>query len=360
MLYEWLIKPCLFRVDPEKAHHFAVSLMAGSLTQPFFSVNRMLNGFRSERLRTDLCGIPLENPVGLAAGFDKNAVMYPNLHRLGFAYVEIGTVTAEAQSGNPKPRIFRLPEDNGLINRLGFNNDGAEVISTRLARRHAAIPLGGNIGKSKVAPLDRAVDDYTFSFNLLKPHVDYFVVNVSSPNTPDLRKLQAREPLQKLLDHLQQLNKDPQLPLLLKIAPDLNEDQLIEIVEVVTSSGIDGVIATNTTITRNNLKTSEKRVADIGAGGLSGAPVRDMATGVIAFLRKHLPRDIPIVGVGGIFTGADAYEKIRHGASCVQIYTGLVYGGQNTVFRILKELDRLLVQDGFQSVKDAVGVALKD
>ena len=240
---------------------------------------------------------------------------------------------------------------------MGFNNDGADEAARRVAALEARIPLGGNIGKSKITPLEDAVSDYAHTFDALAPHVDYFVVNVSSPNTPNLRKLQEKEPLLALLGHLSSLNTRG-LPLFLKIAPDLTEGQLEEIAEVVVESGTSGVIATNTTIDRTGLRTASTRIEEIGAGGLSGPPVRTMSTRIIAFLRRHLPAEIPIVGVGGIFDGRDAYEKIRHGAACVQIYTGFVYGGPNTVFRINRELDRLLEADGFTTIGDAVGSAL--
>jgi dihydroorotate dehydrogenase len=357
MFYKCL-KPILFQMDPERAHNFAASAMRSPLFSPYLSLNQSFSGFQDSTLATDLCGIPLTNPIGLAAGFDKNASMYPALHRLGFAFVEVGTVTRHAQAGNPKPRLFRLPTDEALINRMGFNNDGADVIAGRLQEQQARVPLGGNIGKSKVTPLEEAQDDYAYSFQLLKPWVDYFVVNVSSPNTPNLRKLQERGPLKELLLRLSELNTDPKLPLLLKIAPDLNFDQLGEIVEVVGEAGIDGVIATNTTISRDGLKTPENRVEAIGAGGLSGKPVREMSTEVIRFLRQHLPEKVTVVGVGGIHNGADAYEKILNGARCLQIYTGFVYGGPNTVYRICRELSKLLKRDGYTKLSDAVGAAL--
>lgn len=355
MFYKFLAKPLLFQMDPEQAHEFAAGMMGNPLATPFFAANRLLNSFSSSRLKTDLCGIPLENPVGLAAGFDKNATMFTSLHKLGFGFVEVGTVTGKAQPGNPKPRLFRLPKDEALINRMGFNNHGAEVIAGRLRSGKTHLPLGGNIGKSKVTPLEEAMDDYAFSFDLLQPLVDYFVVNVSSPNTPNLRKLQEKEPLMELLAHLQERNKKDPKPILLKIAPDLTENQLEDIVDVVEQVGLPGVIATNTTIERGSLTTSQSRVEEIGAGGLSGKPVRQRATEVISFLRRHLPANVQLVGVGGIFTAEDAYEKIRAGANTVQIYTGFVYGGQNTVFSICRGLDKLLKRDGFASVKDAVG-----
>ncbi len=356
MLYEFLAKPLFFRMDPEHAHEWVVGALRQPLLRPWFLANQACFAFRSPRLATSLCGIPLAHPVGLAAGFDKNATMYDQLHRLGFAFVEVGTVTAEAQPGNPRPRLFRLPADQALINRMGFNNDGAAAVAARLAARKAQVPLGGNIGKSKVASLDQALDDYGRSFDLLKPHVDYFVVNVSSPNTPNLRKLQEKGPLLELLAFLEARNRDPKLPLLLKIAPDLNDHELGDIVEVVEQVGLAGVIATNTTISRAGLQSEAARVEAIGAGGLSGRPVRVRATEVVRFLRRNLPKQVEIVGVGGIFDGADAYQKIRAGARTVQIYTGFIYRGPNAVFDICRQLDRLLERDGFTSLEAAVGV----
>jgi len=357
MMYRSILRPLLFRLEPETAHHLAAGLLTNPLTRPFLALGSSLATFRSSRLETELCGIPLANPVGLAAGFDKNATMFPYLHRLGFGFVEIGTVTRHAQPGNPRPRLFRLPADQALINRMGFNNDGADTVAPRVAARRARIPLGGNIGKSKITPLEDAVEDYAYTYQAMAAHVDYFVVNVSSPNTPNLRKLQEKEPLLALLRHLRGLDQRG-LPLLLKIAPDLTEGQLEDIVEVVTESGIDGVIATNTTIARSGLQTPAERIEAIGAGGLSGPPVRAMANRVIAFLRRNLPDEIPIVGVGGVFDGRDAFEKITLGATCVQIYTGFVYGGQNTVHRINRELDRILEAEGFAHIREAVGAAL--
>ena len=351
-----IIKPFLMKMDPESAHHLAVKTITSPLARPFFSLNSSFRSRQSNLLKTDLCGIPLANPVGLAAGFDKNAEMFPYLHHMGFGFIEVGTVTGEGQPGNPKPRLFRIMRDDALINRMGFNNEGAELMAKRLEASKSVVPLGGNIGKSKVTPLEEAVSDYEKSFNLIKPFVDYFVVNVSSPNTPNLRKLQAREPLTELLGHLMSLNKNPRLPLLLKIAPDLNEAQLEDIVAVVTECGLDGVIATNTTISREKLTASAQTLEDIGAGGVSGAPVREHSTQVLKFLRKHLPNNVDLVGVGGIFNGQHAYDKIRAGAKTVQVYTGLIYQGPSTVFKIQKELEALLKRDGFTSLSEAVGV----
>ena len=356
MLYKNLIRPILMNMDPERAHELAVRALINPFSTPFFGVNRLVHRTTGPVLKTSLCGIPLDNPVGLAAGFDKNAVMYPKLHRLGFGFVEIGTVTAREQPGNEKPRLFRLMQDKALINRMGFNNEGADSVTARLQKRGARIPLGGNIGKSKVTPLDEAVEDYAYSYRLMADHVNYFVVNVSSPNTPNLRKLQAREPLLELLQHLVALNQTRQLPILLKIAPDLNEHELDDIVSVVSESGVSGVIATNTTISREGLTAEAEQISAIGAGGLSGPPVKQRSTEVVRFLRQKLPDHVDIVGVGGISDGHDAYQKIKAGACCVQIYTGLVYGGPNTVFNMLTQLEKLLKQDGFQKLSDAVGV----
>lgn len=358
MLYKSFMRPLLMSMDPETAHELAVKAIVNPLLKPGFTLNQSMNSCSYPDLATQFCGIPLENPIGLAAGFDKNAIMYPNLHQLGFSFVEVGTITAKAQAGNEKPRLFRLPKDQALINRMGFNNHGADAISERLAKHKAKVPLGGNIGKSKVTPIEDAVSDYEYSFNKIKDHVNYFVVNVSSPNTPNLRSLQAREPLTQLLSHLSNLNKDPKHPLLLKIAPDLNDHQLEDIVRVVEECKLDGVIATNTTIERSGLATSASEVENIGAGGLSGPPVKKRSTEVIRFLRKNLPQEIDIIGVGGIVNGDDAYEKIRAGACALQIYTGLIYRGPNTVFGILKELNQRIKQEGFTELIQAIGTDL--
>ena len=357
-MYRSLIKPALFRMSAEGAHDFAVKMIrSGALS---WLPGRLCLSAEQERyLATDLCGIPLTHPIGLAAGFDKNGTMYPQLHHLGFAFVEVGTVTAQAQSGNPKPRLFRLPADQAIVNRMGFNNDGAAAVAARLAERSAAIPLGGNIGKSKVTALTDAGKDYETSFRLFHPHVDYFVVNVSSPNTPGLRELQAKEPLTRLLLRLQSLNRGPMKPMLLKIAPDLTESELVDIVAVAEHVGIAGIIATNTTIRREPLITPTAEVARVGAGGLSGRPLTSLATEKIRFLRRHLSPEIHIVGVGGISTGRDAYEKILAGASCLQLYTGLVYHGPRMVNTVVKDLYRLLKEAGFPNLKAAVGTAVE-
>ncbi len=358
MLYERILRPLLFRVDPEWAHHISTKTLTSGWTRWLFSLNHSLHASKKPNLATELCGIPLENPIGLAAGFDKSADLFPYLHRLGFGFIEIGTVTAHAQPGNERPRLFRLPADQALINRMGFNNDGAETAALRLRRSRAHIPLGGNIGKSKVTKLDDAVRDYEHSFLQLRPYVDYFVINVSSPNTPQLRELQSKKRLRELLSHLSSLNERPAVPMLLKIAPDLNQPQLEEMIEVVEESAINGIIATNTTISREGLASGSERVERAGAGGLSGAPLTTKSTEIIRFLRRHLPKRVQIVGVGGVFSGAQALEKILAGACCLQIYTGLIYRGPNTVFKIASELERCLGQRGFTSLKEAIGAGL--
>lgn len=359
MLYHSFVKPLLFQLDPEQAHHLAEKVITSTICSPLVALQVPAVRYPDGFFDADLAGIPLSNPVGLAAGFDKNARMFRRLDRLGFGFVEIGTVTAKEQTGNPQPRLFRLPKDAALINRMGFNNHGADKVAARLAGPTGTLPLGGNIGKSKVTPLDEAVDDYLYSFRKLKPFVDYFVVNVSSPNTPNLRQLQEREPLQALLSALSAENENPRLPLFLKIAPDLNDAQLEDIVAVVHETKVDGVIATNTTIARDGLATAPAKIQKIGAGGLSGRPVRQRSTQVVRLLRRLLPENVALVGVGGIFDGMDAYQKVRAGAGTLQIYTGLVYGGPGTVVNLLNELYGLMARDGFRTYSEAVGVDLK-
>ena len=351
------MKPLLFRLKPETAHDLAAAVLSRSWLCPLLGNAKVPTG-EEAFLATRFCGKTLPHPIGLAAGFDKNAAMFPNLHRLGFSFAEVGTVTAKSQPGNPKPRLFRLPKDQALINRMGFNNGGADLAAEHLSQSKAKIPIGANIGKSKITPLEGANEDYAYSFQRLKPHVDYFVVNVSSPNTPDLRKLQAKEPLLALLQELNAMNADPRRPLLLKIAPDLTDGQLQEIVEVAVETGIDGIIATNTTIERKALHTVPSQLERIGAGGLSGSPLAQRSTAIIHFLRKHLPEHIRITGVGGIFSGKDAFEKIAAGADNLQIYTSLVYRGPRTVPYILQELAIVLKQKGFKNLTEAIGSGL--
>ena len=300
----------------------------GNLIKEFYQV-------KDQRLERKLFGLTFPNPVGLAAGFDKDAKLYKELSNFGFGFIEIGTLTPKPQPGNPKKRLFRLPEDDGLINRMGFNNEGVEAAIERL-KRNKGILIGGNIGKNKLTPNEEAVSDYVQCFEALFPHVDYFVVNVSSPNTPNLRALQDKEPLTHLLQTLKDLNhsKSKPKPILLKIAPDLTEEQLVDIIDIITSVKIDGVIATNTTLSREGLQSENKSEM----GGLSGKPVTKKSTEVIRFLHEKSKNAFPIIGVGGIHSPEDAIEKLEAGASLVQLYTGFVYEGPGVVKRINKAI----------------------
>ncbi len=289
-------------------------------------------------LERKLWGITFPNPVGLAAGFDKDGKYTDALACLGFGFVEIGTVTPRPQPGNPKPRMFRLPADKALINRMGFNNGGAEPAAARLRHRKEKMVIGGNIGKNKDTANEDAMLDYEAGFKALYDVVDYFVVNVSSPNTPGLRALQDKEPLMKILNRLQEINRNlrKNKPILLKIAPDLTNSQLNDIIEIVTTTGIQGLVATNTTIDRSNLATSQEVVENMGAGGLSGLPLKNRATEVIRYIHENSGGKIPIIAAGGIFTAEDAMEKLKAGAVLVQVYTGFIYEGPAVVKNICK------------------------
>jgi len=341
-----LIKPLLFKFDPEKVHHFVTaSLKRFNRFPGGAALSRSLWGIDDTRLEKEVFGLKFKNPVGLAAGFDKNAELMGEMANLGFGFVEIGTVTPLPQPGNPMPRMFRLPDDNALINRMGFNNDGMDVVAERLAafRKTAAggkknLVIGGNIGKNKITPNEDAVTDYVKCFDRLFDVVDYFVVNVSSPNTPGLRALQEKEPLMQLLNTLQQRNPKNGVsrPILLKIAPDLTDEQLDDIVEIVKQTGIAGIIATNTTISREGLMS--KDALKIETGGLSGKPLTKRSTEVIRYLSKKSNGAFPIIGVGGIHSPEDAIEKLNAGASLVQLYTGFIYEGPGLIGRINKKI----------------------
>jgi dihydroorotate dehydrogenase len=287
-------------------------------------------------LEKELFGIKFKNPVGLAAGFDKDAKLIDELALLGFGFIEIGTLTPKPQAGNEKPRLFRLPKDQALINRMGFNNEGVHAAVKRLKEKRSSVIVGGNIGKNKMTPNENAIDDYGYCVDELDPYVDYFVVNVSSPNTPGLRELQEKEPLQKLLKYVKDLalKKSKPKPVLLKIAPDLTPGQLDDIVEILRNTGIDGIIATNTTISREGLKTLSTDVEQIGNGGLSGKPLSEKSTEVIRYLREKLGSKYPIIGVGGIMSAEDALDKLKAGADLVQVYTGFIYEGPGFVREI--------------------------
>jgi len=302
------------------------------------AITRVLYKVNDKRLKRTVFGLEFENPVGLAAGFDKEAKLYNELANFGFGFIEIGTLTPVGQTGNLKPRLFRLPEDSALINRMGFNNEGVEAAVERLKKRKTKVLIGGNIGKNKVTPNEQAKDDYYKVFHALYEYVDYFVVNVSSPNTPNLRALQDKEPLTELLKMLknEMAVMPDHKPILLKIAPDLTNEQLDDIIDIVADVKIEGIIATNTTIDRSMLKTERLKVDAIGAGGLSGKPVRARSTEVIAYLHQKSKGAFPIVGVGGIYTADDAIEKLKAGASLVQVYSGFIYEGPSMIKKICK------------------------
>ncbi|MCU0357144.1 MAG: quinone-dependent dihydroorotate dehydrogenase [Cyclobacteriaceae bacterium] len=342
-MYKQLIKPLLFRFDPEKIHHLIFDLLRLKGSVPGFkSLLRALFDYHHPSLERSLFGLTFKNPVGLAAGFDKDAKLIDELACFGFGFIEIGTLTPRPQPGNDKPRLFRLPEDEGIINRMGFNNEGVQAAVERLKKRKSNIIVGGNIGKNKVTPNEQALDDYAYCIDALYPVVDYFVVNVSSPNTPGLRELQEKEPLRKLLAFVKsRMNtKLKAKPVLLKIAPDLTVEQLDDVIEILKETNMDGVIATNTTISREGLTTPREAVEQIGAGGLSGKPLTKHATEIIRYLRKQLGPDFPIIGVGGIMNENDALEKLEAGANLIQLYTGFVYEGPGIVKRILRSIHR--------------------
>jgi len=331
-MYKSLIRPVLFRFDPEKVHYFTFSVLKNF---PFAARLFLPKPVADPRLEREVFGLKFKNPVGLAAGFDKDAKMFQELSDLGFGFIEIGTLTPKPQDGNPKKRLFRLKEDQAIINRMGFNNGGVEAAVERL-RKNKNVLIGGNIGKNKVTPNEHAADDYIICFEKLFPVVDYFVVNVSSPNTPNLRELQDKKPLTELLGTLQQLNskKEKPKPILLKIAPDLSDDQLLDIIDIVQETQIAGVIATNTTLSREGLQSENKQET----GGLSGKPLTKRSTEVIRFLSEKSGKAFPIIGVGGIHTAEDALEKLEAGASLVQLYTGFIYEGPGLIGEINKKL----------------------
>lgn len=346
-MYKWLILPILFRFDAEQVHHFICGTLKFLFRIPGVSfLAQQLFNYEHPSLEREVFGLKFKNPVGLAAGFDKNAELVDELAALGFGFVEIGTVTPLPQDGNEKPRLFRLKPDRAIINRMGFNNKGAAAAAERLRKRKTNILIGGNIGKNKLTPNENALDDYLKSLDALYEEVDYFVVNVSSPNTPGLRDLQEKEPLMKILAALKlraeawaaKMGAAVPKPILLKIAPDLTNSQLDDIIEIVTTTQIAGVIATNTTISRDGLQTDGEYVKKIGAGGLSGAPLTHRSTEVIRYICKKSGRAFPVIGVGGISSPQEAREKLEAGASLVQIYTGFIYEGPALAKRICKTL----------------------
>jgi len=342
-VYKSLIKPLLFLKNPESAHHLTFSLMRSIFNFPLLkAMIKSKYRFDDPRLEREVFGLKFKNPVGLAAGLDKDAKFVDELEMLGFGFIEIGTLTPRPQPGNPQPRLFRLPGDEALMNRMGFNNGGVEEAALRLKNRKSTVLVGGNIGKNKDTPNDQAIDDYLKCLEALHPYVDYFVVNVSSPNTPNLRDLQEKEPLKKLLSAVKEANekRDTPRPILLKIAPDLTNGQLDDIIEIVQETGVDGVIATNTTIDYDRVKKEREAVRIIGSGGISGKPLRERSTEVISYLYQASKGSFPIIGVGGIFTAQDAIEKLEAGASLVQVYSGMIYEGPGMIKEIKKGIAR--------------------
>ena len=338
-MYKGLIRPLLFLMNAEQAHHFTFKTLKVLFQIPGVKAITSLFFGSLKGREKQVMGLHFKNPVGLAAGFDKDAKLYNELSAFGFGFIEVGTLTPKPQDGNPKPRLFRIVEDEAVINRMGFNNGGLDAAALRLAKKKTDIIIGGNIGKNKVTPNDIATSDYIKGVEALHDVVDYFVVNVSSPNTPNLRELQEKEPLKALLKEVKAKNEElGAKPLMLKIAPDLTDGQLDDIVGIVNELKLSGVVATNTTISRAGLKASQEKVAAMGAGGLSGKILRERSTEVVRYLRNKLSEDIAIVAVGGIFTGKDAKEKLDAGADLVQVWTGFLYEGPAMVRRMLRSL----------------------
>ena len=357
LVWDKIVRPVLFGLDAERAHELAIkqlsltharAVSAGEISFPQFgSIERF--------------GLNFVNPLGIAAGFDKNAVVVDQLAALGFGFVEVGTVTLHPQPGNAKPRIFRLKEDHALINRLGFNNDGADVVADRLSRRRRKCIVGINIGKNKDVPVEKATEHYLATFDRLWPYADYVAINVSSPNTPNLRELQRSEHLDNLLGALSEragyvTDGRFRVTLLVKIAPDLSEAEIEALTDTCLRHDISGIIATNTTISRSGLKTKEPEL--FGDGGLSGKPLASLANHVISTIYRHSKGRLPIIGVGGIFTAQDAFDKIAAGASLLQVYTGFVYGGPRFAHEINTNLAAILKSRGFSSLDEAVGTAV--
>ncbi|MBW1297448.1 quinone-dependent dihydroorotate dehydrogenase [Aquimarina litoralis] len=344
-MYKTLIRPILFQFDPEKVHYFTFSLIKFISRLPFVSsLIRSRYFVKGTGLHREVFGLKFKNPVGLAAGFDKNAVLYNELANFGFGFIEIGTVTPKGQVGNPKKRLFRLKEDKGIINRMGFNNEGLEAAITQLKKNQGKLIIGGNIGKNTDTSPEDYTKDYLQCFEALHPYVDYFVLNVSCPNVSSHAKLNDKDYLIELIEAVQEKNRtfDTQKPIVLKIAPDLNTNQLDEIVELVQETKLDGVIASNTSVSREALKVSNERLDEIGNGGLSGQPIKDKSTAVIKYLSEKSNRSFPIIGVGGIHSAADAVEKLQAGASLVQIYTGFIYEGP----KLIRDINKAVIAKG--------------
>jgi dihydroorotate dehydrogenase len=362
MVYRSVLRPILFSLPTETAHHLALNSLSLLKPQPIKSlISRRFTSNKS--IAIERFGLMFSNPIGLAAGFDKDGIALPELAALGFGHIEAGTVTYHAQPGNPRPRLFRLPKDQALINRAGFNNEGAAAFAARVRSRRPECVLGVSIGKSRITPLEHAIPDYVASFDLVYDVADYIAVNVSSPNTPQLRDLQRAQQLESLLSALQTRNRELQRelkraqlkPLLVKLSPDLGSPDLKMTVEVIERSNIDGIIATNTTTSRENLESTKEQIVACGEGGLSGRPLRDRSTEMIAQIYQLTNGRIPIIGVGGIFTAADAWEKIAAGASLVQVYTGFIYQGPCVAKEINDGLVDILRREGFETLEVAIG-----
>ena len=340
-MYKYLIRPVFFRFDPEKVHHFTVGMIKFFFNLPGIGyMIRKINRVEDPRLEKEVMGLKFKNPVGLAAGLDKNAEVYNELADLGFGFIEVGTVTPKAQDGNPKKRLFRLIEDEAIINRMGFNNNGVKKAAEQLKKNKGKAIIGGNIGKNTGIPEEQVTSDYLTCFRELHAYVDYFVVNVSCPNVGVTAKLQDKSYLIELLNTLQKdrLQSDQRKPIVLKISPDLNDSQLDEIIEVVAETQIDGVIASNTSVNRSGLQTSTSKLDDIGNGGLSGRPIADRSNRVIKYLADKSNKSFAIIGVGGVHSAEDAKKKLEAGADLVQVYTGFIYEGPGLIKRINKGL----------------------
>jgi dihydroorotate dehydrogenase len=340
-MYQNIIRPLLFLIPPETIHNIISLLLRIFFAIPCFkALSRCFFTIKSNELRRKVAGIEFANPVGMAAGFDKNGKLYNELAVFGFSFVEIGTITPRPQPGNKKPRSFRLVRDKALVNRMGFNSEGVESVIKRLRKKRKGLIIGGNIGKNSTTPNERAVNDYEACFNALYEHIDYFVVNVSCPNVNNLTELQDASSLEEIIERLVHIRKEKEdyRPVFLKISPDLDFEKLDNIIGICKKNGIDGIVATNTTISREGLRTGKERIEKIGAGGLSGAPLKDRSTEIIRYIKKQTKGEMPVIGVGGILNARDAIEKIEAGATLVQLYTGFIYEGPFLVKSINKAI----------------------
>jgi len=336
-VYKFIIRPIFFAFDPERVHYFTLNILQLLCKIPFIKpIIKFFYLNNSNHLEKKLFGITFKNPVGLAAGFDKNGKYIKELSLFGFSFIEIGTVTPKSQVGNPKKRLFRLKKDEAIINRLGINNDGVTTIAKRLKNNNTKVIIGGNIGKNSTTKNDKAEEDYIENFKELHPYVDYFALNVSCPNVNNFTKLQDVEFLKKLIPELNKINlsQKKRKPILIKISPDLSQTQLDETIELIINEKLDGIIATNTTTKRNHLKTDSKKIEKIGKGGLSGLPLKASSNEVIKYIAEKTNKSIPIIGVGGIMSPKDALDKIEAGADLIQLYTGFIYSGPSIVKKI--------------------------